>query len=299
MIIHHEPFRVRFCECDAYGHLNNVNYLRWMQEAAFAASAAVGYDFSRYDELAHLWLVRETGIEYLLPLAYNDEVRVKTWVSDFRRSHSLRQYEFIHARSGQVAARASTDWVYVDAQALRPAAIPLEMQQAFYPDRPPEDPPRQHFPAAPPPPPGVFSIRRRIEWRDIDMMWHVNNAVYLTYIEDAGVHVAEAHGWPMARMSEAGFALFARHHRIEYRIPAKLGDEIEISTWISDVQRSTAVRHYAIRRAGDGALLARVRTRWAWVDLKSGRPVRVPEAFLADFADNLSPETHRAGDLRG
>lgn len=290
MIIHYEPFRVRFCECDAYGHLNNVNYLRWMQEAAFAASAAVGYDFSRYDEIAHLWLVRETAIEYLAGLAYNDDVQIKTWVSDFRRSHSLRQYEFINMRTAQVAARASTDWVYVNAQTLRPAAIPPEMQHAFSPDLPEVEPPRQRFPSPPPPPPDVFSIRRRVEWRDIDMMWHVNNAMYLSYIEDAGVHVAEVHGWPMSRMSEKGFALFARQHRIEYRIPAMLGDEIEISTWISDVQRSTAIRHYAIRRVSDDALLARVRTKWVWVDAKTGRPIRIPAYFLTEFADNLSPD---------
>jgi acyl-CoA thioester hydrolase len=287
-VVHLEPFRVRFCECDAYGHLNNVNYLRWMQEAAFGASGAVGYDFSRYDEIGHLWLVRESDVEYLTPLVYGDEVTIKTWVSDFRRSHSLRQYEFTNTRTGQLAARASTDWVYVNTQTLRPAAIPPEMQQAFFPDPPETEPQRERFPNPPLPPPGVFSIRRRVEWRDIDMMWHVNNAMYLTYVEDAGVHVAEAHGWPMARMSKEGFALFARQHRIEYRVPAVLGDEIEISTWISDVQRSTVIRHYAIRRVSDDVLLARVRTKWVWVDVKSGRPIRVPENFMADFANNLS-----------
>ncbi len=287
-VIHHEPFRVRFYECDAYGHLNNVNYLRWMQEAAFGASAAVGYDSSRYDEIGHLWLVRESDVEYLTPLVYGDEVTIKTWVSDFRRSHSLRQYEFTNQRTGQLAARASTDWVYVNAQTLRPAAIPPEMQHAFFPELPATEPRRERFPTPPPPPPGVFSLRRRVEWRDIDRMWHVNNAMYLSYIEDAGVHVAEAHGWPMKRMADEGFALFARQHRIEYRVPAVLGDEIEISTWISDVQRSTVFRHYAIRRASDGVLLARVRTQWVWVDVKSGRPIRVPEVFIADFADNLT-----------
>ena len=57
--IHYETFRVRYYECDAYGHLNNTNYLRWMQEAAFAASSAVGYDFARYNEMGHCgWCVK-------------------------------------------------------------------------------------------------------------------------------------------------------------------------------------------------------------------------------------------------
>ncbi len=108
-VVHHETFRVRYCERDAYGHLNNINYLRRMQEAAFGASATIGYDFARYDEIGHLWLVRETDIEYLAPLEYGDEVEVKTWMMDMRRFHSRRACEFTDTRTGRLAARASTD----------------------------------------------------------------------------------------------------------------------------------------------------------------------------------------------
>ncbi len=119
--------------------------------------------------------------------------------------------------------------------------MPIEMQIAFLPKgMPKEIAPRERFPAQPPPPPNVFSIRRQVEWRDIDTMWHVNNAIYLAYIEDVGTHVCEAHGWPMQRMTQEGFGIVARRHRIEYRQPANLGDELEIATWYSDAQRTTA-----------------------------------------------------------
>jgi Acyl-ACP thioesterase len=49
-LTHLEKFKVRYTECDQYGHVNNANYLRYMQEAAFGASADAGYDFARYDE---------------------------------------------------------------------------------------------------------------------------------------------------------------------------------------------------------------------------------------------------------
>jgi len=273
-----------------YGHLNNTNYLRWMQEAAFAASAAVGYDFTRYDEIGHLWLVRESDIEYLAPLAHGDEVQVKTWVMDFRRFLSRRAYEFTLTRTAQLVARASTDWAYVSAESLRPAAIPEAMRQAFFPEGAPQEAARRdRFPAPPPPPVGVFSIRKRVEWRDIDSLWHVNNAMYLAYIEDAAIQVSEAHGWPMQRMKEEGFGILARRHRIEYRQPAQIGDELEVSTWFSDAQRSTAFRHYGICRVSDGELLVRARSLYVWVDLKTGRPIRIPQRFLDDFGDNLAP----------
>ena len=87
-------FRVRHYECDAYGHLNNANYVRYMQEAAFDASAAVGYDKNRYEAMGYLWLAHETEIEYLQPVIYGDTIEVKTWVGDFRRVRSRRFYEF-------------------------------------------------------------------------------------------------------------------------------------------------------------------------------------------------------------
>lgn len=292
--IHHETFKVRYYECDAYGHLNNTNYLRWMQEAAFGASTAVGYSLERYDEIGHLWLVRETDIEYIIPLEYGDEIEIKTWVMDMRRSHSRRAYEFTNKRTGRLAARASTDWVYVKAETLRLATIPEEMQRAFVPEGSAgNDSPRERFPSPPPPPPNVFSIRRQVEWRDIDAMWHMNNAMYLTYIEDAAIHVCESHGWSLKRMTEAGFGILVRRHLIEYRQAARLGDELDVATWYSDVRHTTAFRHYTVRHASDGELLAQARTRHVWVDLKTGKPAHIPEYFLADFEDNRAVEPAR------
>lgn len=285
-VVHHETFRVRYYECDAYGSLTNISYLRWMQEAAFGASTAVGYDFAHYTELGHLWLVRETDIDYIAPLEYGTGVTIKTWVADFRRAHSLRRYEFINTQTGQVAARASTDWVYIDTQTLRPVTVPEAMQVAFCPDGPPEaNGSRERFPTAQPPS-DVFTIRKPVAWRDIDTMGHVNNAVYLKYVEDADARVCEAHGWPRQRTVEAGFGVGVRRYRVEYRQPAQMGDELDIATWFSDVQEATVRRHYTIRRAGDQALLARALTQWVWIDLKTAEPVRIPEDFLADFADS-------------
>lgn len=262
-LIHLRTFRVRHCECDAYGYVNRANYLDYMQEAAFDASAAAGYDQARYDAMGLHWLVRETDIEYLYPLRYGDSVQVKTWVSDFRRVRSRRAYELRLAESGELAARASTDWVFLDSDTGRPASIPQEMMEAFFPEGVSEQaPPRSRFPPAPKPPPGVFRLRRRVEWRDIDPAQHVNNAVYLAYLEDCAIQAAAAQGWPQARMRVEGFAIVARRYQIEYRQLGVLGDELELATWVSDVERTTAVRHHTIARMSSGVLLARARVLW-------------------------------------
>ena len=99
---HTRNFRIRHYECDAFGNLNNANFVRYMQETAFDASAAAGFDQERYNELGHHWLIRETEIEYLKPVRYGDTVAVKTWVVDFQRVRSRRAYEFTHEDSSEL-----------------------------------------------------------------------------------------------------------------------------------------------------------------------------------------------------
>jgi acyl-CoA thioester hydrolase len=287
-LTHERTFRVRHYECDAYGHVNHANYVRYMQEAAFDASAAAGYDVPRYHEINRTWLVRETDINYLVPLSYGDSVTVKTWNSDMRKIRARRMYELRRASDGQKVAHGHTDWVFLETDTLRPVAIPPEIIDAYFPEGQPEESPvREPFPKAPPPPPGVFKLRRRVGWRDIDPAQHVNNANYLAYIEDCGVEVAAAYGYPMTRMMDEGFGIVARRFRIQYRQAAVLGDTLEIATYVSDAKRATAERHYTIHRLSDGELIARAHVLWVWVDINTGRPVRIPPGFLDEFRENI------------
>lgn len=284
-------FKVRHYECDAFGHLNNANYLRFMEEAAFDASAAVGYDRARYLALGRLWLARETEIEYLRPAYYGDALAVHTWVEDFRRVRSRRRYRFVRQPNDELIAQAVTDWVYLDAATRYPVAVPPEMVAAFAGDGPGvQAAPRPPFPAPPPAPPGAFTVRRRVEWRDIDSAWHVNNAAYLNYIEDCAIQVADAFGWPLARWEAEGFAVVARRHHIVYLEPAALDDELAVTTYVVDFRRTMATRYFAVRLAATGTLVAQARTLWAWLDARTGRPIRIPPQFAADFAPNIAAQ---------
>ncbi len=204
-LTHVRTFRVRYYECDAHGQVHHANYLRFMQEAAFDASAAAGYDMDRYEEIGCFWLIRETDLEVRRPLRYGDTVAITTYVADFRRVRSRRAYEFHLAGSGEPVALAHTDWAFLDRETERPAQIPDEMKAAFFPEGAPDlAPTRERFPDAPPPPPGVYRLWRRVEWHDLDQVGHVNNAVYLAYLEDCDVRVTAAHGWPPARLEAEG-----------------------------------------------------------------------------------------------
>ncbi|MCA9912033.1 MAG: acyl-CoA thioesterase [Anaerolineae bacterium] len=280
-------FRVRHYECDGYGHLNNVNYVRYMQETALDASAAVGWNQARYVQIGCSWLIRETEIEYLHPVRYNDDVTLTTWVANFRRVQSLRRYTFHDANTRQIIAKASTNWVFLENDTLRPARIPGEMMTAFIPDGEISHESGEPFPESTPPP-GAFQMQRRVEWRDIDGVGHVNNASYFAYCEAASTEVGRHFGWSMPIMQSQGLAMVLRRFRIQYLQAAQMDDEIHLTTWLSDARRASATRHYLLRRVSDGEILARAYGVWVCFDLDRQRPARFPTQMVEAFAPNLA-----------
>jgi acyl-CoA thioester hydrolase len=88
-------------------------------------------------------------------------------------------------------------------------------------------------------------------------------------------------------MMRSGFGIVARNFQILYERPAVMDDELEVATWVSDVKRVSAVRHYTIHRVADGQLMLRARALWVWVNLTRGRPMRIPDDFLDDLSANI------------
>ena len=272
----------RYHECDALGYLKNISYLRWMQESAFAASAAVGYDFAQYHQIGQLWLVRESNIKIFTPLKYGDEVQVKTWVKDIRRFRSIRAYEMRDMRTESLVAQASTDWVYLDTQTFRPVTIPQSMQLAFFPEGVPEKSiSRGRFPKYPAPSSDIPVLHRVVMWDDLDMMWHVNNATYLKYMDEAEKHALTADGWSMQKLRQHAMRIDTQQQRIEYLHPAVLGDAVTVNTWCSGFKDELALRHYAIRRESDGLLLVQAVAQWGIRHIETGEVLSIPEELCS------------------
>lgn len=115
---------------DGNGHVNNVAYVQWMQDAAISHSSVAGCTQAT-EASGGTWVARTHHVEYLRPAFAGDTVTVLTWVADFRKVRSLRKYKFLRAADSTVLAQAETDWVFVDARTGRPMAIPDEIKNAF------------------------------------------------------------------------------------------------------------------------------------------------------------------------
>jgi acyl-CoA thioester hydrolase len=116
---------------DEQGHVNNVEYVRWMQDAALAHSAAQGWTAERYREIGGGWVARSHWIEYLQAAYAGDEVVVHTWVADFRKVRSLRKYKIVRPKDDTVLAVAETDWAFIGYEQRGPRRIPPEVAAAF------------------------------------------------------------------------------------------------------------------------------------------------------------------------
>jgi acyl-CoA thioester hydrolase len=116
---------------------------------------------------------------------------------------------------------------------------------------------------------------------DIDEQNHVNNAVYLRWVQD----VATAH-WKSLASAEAQNAIgwVVLRHEIDYRSPAGLGDEIVLRTWVGQASRLKFERFTEIKRKIDKQLLAQARTLWVPIDWRTGKPTRVSADVRARFS---------------
>jgi acyl-CoA thioester hydrolase len=283
-------FQVRYYECDATGQLQNAAYLRFMQEAAFAASADAGYSHSTYAAMRRLWLIRQTVVDHLAPIRPGCVLEITTWNEGLRRVLARRVYEFREKGSDELAAKGYSDWVFLDRDGMAPASIPTTIVNAFFPEGPPEKPiSRRPFPK-PSSPTDFHTFRKQVEWRDIDGMGHLTNAAYLAYADDCAVRVASQSGWRFPHWDEKGIGFTTRRNRIEYRQPAFLNDELEITTWLTDTQPSSMTRHYTISRVTDGALIAQIQTLWEITDLTTGKPTQIP-ASLYGAISKIETET--------
>lgn len=130
MNYHQYTFQVEPTSIDANGHVNNVEYVRWMQDVATAHASALGtMDLMAIDGAT--WVVREHRIKYLQAAFEGETIGVQTWVANFRRVRSTRRYRFVRLPDLTVLAEGETEWIYVDVETAKPRSAPKNLQDIF------------------------------------------------------------------------------------------------------------------------------------------------------------------------
>ncbi len=112
------------------GHVNNVSYVRWMQDVAVGDFKSRIFD-EQMQELGCTWVARSHHIEYLRPAFPNDNIEISTWIENWRRVRSTRKYKFTRSSDRVVIAQGETDWVLINVKNSRPCSIPENIREEF------------------------------------------------------------------------------------------------------------------------------------------------------------------------
>lgn len=122
-----------------------------------------------------------------------------------------------------------------------------------------------------------FDFSHTVTADEIDAQQHVHNLRYLQWtLWAAGGHT-RASGWDTKAALNDGLGWVVRGHEIKYRAAALAGDEIIVRTWVSEIQKYASTRKYIVCRPADKSILARVETRWVFVDLQNHKALAIPD----------------------
>jgi acyl-CoA thioester hydrolase len=128
-----------------------------------------------------------------------------------------------------------------------------------------------------------YTVRYPVRQYELDVLGHVNNAVYLNWVEQVAIEHVEALGFGRAWASERGGAWVVREHHVTYHRPVEYGDVVLVTTLPQELSGVRGLRRTEIHREADGALTTEVLTQWIWVRASDGRPTRVPADILEAF----------------
>ncbi|HEX8036646.1 MAG TPA: acyl-ACP thioesterase domain-containing protein [Ktedonobacterales bacterium] len=249
-----ESSKVRSYEVNRTGHISMGVVLRHLESLATEASAALGFDFRWYEEHNAAWVVREMNLVLGALPGIGDDLRLATWVSDFKRVQAQREYAIWLPAGMRQVARASARWAYVDrirgvpqrlhdellgafavlGSTMRPRALSAMTEQDELLAR------------------GELLLTARDY--ESDSQQHINNCVYADWLGE-GLHLALA-----SARDATGLVTRPRFYRIEYVRPAQPGDEIRITTTVARRGSRALAVHQDVTSATDGALYVRSRS---------------------------------------
>lgn len=126
----------------------------------------------------------------------------------------------------------------------------------------------------------IFKLTLTALPEHIDELGHVNNAVWVQWVQQ----VAVAH-WEAAADAAHQLAYFwvVTRHEVDYLRAAVAGDVVTARTWIPEPPRGARSTRVVEFIGTDGKLCVRARTDWAILDKAAGRPIRVPPEVVAPF----------------
>jgi acyl-CoA thioester hydrolase len=125
--------RAQVYEIDQLGHVNNANYVRWVEQAYFDALTSVGWDAARLQAEKFVVLITGHELEYFKEAHEGDPIKIISWAHEKARVRGAWIHEMYQRDTGELLARdyAAGAFLYTDGQSHRPGKLPDALAQAI------------------------------------------------------------------------------------------------------------------------------------------------------------------------
>jgi acyl-CoA thioester hydrolase len=271
---------MRWADLDQLGHVNNVVYVDYLQEARVDMLRAHGRGPRA---LADGLVVVRHEVTYLKPLTYDFRpVSIECWVTDIKAATFTMAYEIFHDTEGDrvVYVRATTVLTPFVFAEERPRRITAEERAALEEHLEPDQQPRRRIPPLPAEVTSHYPIH--VRFSDVDVYGHVNNVKYFEYLQEARVTMISE------LVPERSFSVVVAQTDVDYVQPLLFRAEpYDCRSSIVRVgNRSMTIESEICDR---DRVLARARVVVVFYDLRGGRSTEpapeVREALLSAAVD--------------
>lgn len=277
---------LRWADLDPLGHINNVIYVDYLQEARIDMLMTHAPD-PRVEDLAEGVVVVRHEVKYVAPLTFRlRPVKIESWVTEVRAASFTMAYEvFDEDQDGRTvylrAKTVLTPYVFATERPRRITADEREVLNRFL--EPEERTTRLPFGPARHTEVGYYPLQ--VRFSDVDVYGHVNNVKYFEYFQEARI-VAMTRIWEDVADAAVDVPVVVAQIDVDYKVPILFRTEpYDAHSWVSHVGRSSFVVESEIRN-GD-VVLARARVVMVTFDPVTQRAVPAPEVYRTLLAERL------------
>ena len=277
----------RHNELDINQHINNTNYLRYLEEARVSMMRERDLEISKVHHSPVDMVLYKYNCYFKQQVYYNEELKVYSTQIQTRKVRGILRQEIRRKVDESLVFIADAYWAYV-AKDPKARTLALEFANQFGKEA---DETIQPFPvetitACAPTQTHVHTTYATARPYEMDSFFHMNNAVYSAYYELARwTFIRDSFGLEVFKNANVNSVIY--RSLIEYIQPVLGFDELAIKTWVAELSKTRVIYHHEMSDV-QGKVRSRARSEICFIHPQRDIPVKIPQTLLEMYSSVLS-----------
>lgn len=281
-----KTYRPRYSDINTNGFLDPAGCARYIIDTAYDWGERLGLGYRASNELGLYWVIRETEIHFFEPLGFMEEFDFTIWMLEWKRVRGTRAYKMIRKSDGVLIAHGVQKVVSLDVNTGRLVTPPEELIENFRLDDPPKMP-SHLFPRISAIPERALTFQQKVAWGDLDMLDMVNNAVYISYAEEAVMQALAEVGWSPSEAKSRGMKLIIKRVHMQYKMTAVWGDTLDMTIFLLEQNDTGGSFFVRMTRESDGETIANCILEWGFADAHSMAERALPDSLKTRLPNGI------------